>query len=182
MVEFRQWILVGFIIVFAVAEGIQRQADGVAEGGCVGLVAARDAVARSGVGGGVHEWQTGCKEHAILGVERMERGSGLIMIHGHDAVELYEISVAEELVGWVRTEGLYFLLGKLVNGWDDDFSFLRSAALLAVVARVQGEHGDARVGNHEVALQGCVHLLHLLDDEFLGDGCRHVLERSFSGY
>ena len=75
MVEFRQWILVGLIIVFAVAEGIQRQVDGVAEGDCIGFVAARDAVARSGVGGGVHEWQTGSKEYAILGVERMERGS-----------------------------------------------------------------------------------------------------------
>ena len=27
-----------------------------------------------------------------------------------------------------------------------------------------------------------MHLLHLLDDEFLGDSCRHVLERSLSGY
>jgi hypothetical protein len=83
VVEFRQWILVGLIIVFAVAEGIQRQVDGMAEGECIGFVAARDAVARSGVGGGVHEWQTGSKEYAILGVERMERGSSLIMIHGH---------------------------------------------------------------------------------------------------
>ena len=70
VVEFRQWILVGLIIVFAVAEGIQRQVDGVAEGDCIGFVAARDAVARSGVGGGVHEWQTGSKEYAILGVEK----------------------------------------------------------------------------------------------------------------
>ena len=153
MVEFRQWILVGLIIVFAVAEGIQRQVYGVAEGDCIGFVAARDAVARSGVGGGVHEWQTGSKEYAILGVERMERGSSLIMIHGHDAVELYEMAVAEELVSRVRTKSLYFLLGKLVNGWDDDAGFLWSAALLTVVARIQGEHGDARVGNHEVSLQ-----------------------------
>ena len=124
MVEFWQWILVGLIILLAVTEGIQRHVNGVAEGEWVGLVAARDAVARSGVGGGVHERQTGCEKHAILVVERMERGSGLIVIHGHDAVELYEMAVAEELVGRVRTESLNLLLGKLVNGWNDDFSLL----------------------------------------------------------
>lgn len=77
------------------------------------------------------------------------------MIHGQNTVKLSEVAIAEEVVGRIRSEDLYALACQLVDGWNDDFHFLVSAACLLIVLGVECQHGDTWIADVEVALDGC---------------------------
>ena len=169
VVELWQWVLVSLFAGFTMAEGIECQEDGVAERDGICLVVACHIVAWGGVGCCMDDREAGGIEHAILVEEGVEWHGCLVVVHRHDAIELVVVSVAEEIVGWVRTECLDALLGECIDGWDDDVALLGAAALFLVDAWVEGEHSDAWVGEEEVALQGVPEQGGFLHDAFLGD-------------
>ena len=101
------------------------------------------------------------------------------MIHGQNTVKLSEVAIAEEVVGRIRSEGLYALACQLVDGRNDDFLLLVSAACLLIVLGVECQHGDTWIADVEVALDGLLEEGCLLYDSLCRDLCGNLFERQF---
>ena len=104
------------------------------------------------------------------------------MVHGQYAVELAVCSAAEEPVGRIWPECLDAFPHEFVDGGDDAILLLCSYQAAVASVRVECQHGDARVGNAEVALQAFVEYGGLLHDGILGYRPGHVFQRQVCRY
>ena len=179
--ELRQRVLGSLVAGFTAAEGFEHREDGIAERECISLVESCHVVAGCAVGFCMDDRKTCCIEHTICNFDGVERHGYLVMEHRHDAIKLVVVLAAEEFFCRVRTECLDALVGECVDGRDDDVALLGAAALVLVDAWVEGEHGDAWVGDEEVALQGLPEQGSLLGDSLCGDCLWYLCHWDSSG-
>ena len=111
----------------------------------------------------------------MLHRERLEGRHGLIIVHGEHGIEMFEVSVAEEFVGGVWPESLHPTLGQLLDGRCDDPLLLIGG--LACRSGIECQHGNARIGDVEIAPHRLVQQFDLTHEIVFVECLSHTLER-----
>ena len=128
-----------------------------------------------------HDGQTCGIVYATLQSNCFERSQSLIVIHRQHTVEVVVGARTEEAVGSKRTKGLNTLVCQFLNGGQNDVLLLRTQQSVVASMWIQREHGNARTGNAEVALQCFVENGCLLDNAFFGNRFGYVLDGQMRG-
>ena len=133
------------------------------------------------VGRSAHDGQPGREVNAVATVESLERGKPLVVVHGQHAVERLITAMGEETVGGERAESVHALVGKLFYSRDYHLILFHAEQASVAGVRIEGEHGYARVGYAEVALQRLVENSGFLNNTLLGYGLGNVFYRQVGG-
>lgn len=164
-------------VLSSVAEDVDGGVDGAAHRGAVGDAFACDVVSCAMVGRGTDDGEACGEVDAVFHSKGFERGKALVVIHGEDGVEVFVGMVAEEAVSGVRPKAEDVLAFQLFESGDDDVFFFCAKQSVVACVWVEGEDGDARVGDVEILVERLVKDAELLGDavfcdvfSYLGDG------------
>ena len=175
MIELRQRIGQRFVVGTAVAEAVDGSVDSVAQWRGIGNTLAGDVVARGEIGSRSYQRQSSKIADIVVGMERLERCQSLIVVHGKNGIEVIVVALLEEEVSLIGSEDVDTGICQLLNGRHNVFGLFLSLRLF-VNARIEGEHGDAGIGDTHVAAQRGEENSHLLDDVVRSDGGRNILQ------
>ncbi len=181
MIELGQRLGIRCFVIVAAAETVDGLEDGMSQCRLIGHSLPCDVISRTHVGSRGDERQTPEVVNVVFGFESLEWRDALVVIHGQYAVEGAILAVAEEIVDLIGSEGVDPDICQFLYGGDDLLCLLLAGMLVAVVG-VEGQNGDARVGDAHVFAQGGEKHRHLLDNRLCGDGRAHVLEGHLVGH
>ena len=126
-------------------------------------------------------YRESCGEiHAVLEVERLERGKSLVVVHCQSRIELAVVREAEKSVRRVRSECHdAFVVGCLDCRCDDGLFLVAEKPVVAAM-RIKSENCNLRICNAEITFQRRVHETEFRKDFLGGDAGRNLFKRNVS--